>query len=103
MAADYINETIPLFSTETWELTNDSPMMHPFHIHHGLFQVLDRNGELPPMNERGWKDTVRVNPGELVRIVMRFEDFADAENPYMYHCHILEHEDRGMMGQFLVV
>jgi len=103
MEIDYINETIPLYSTEIWELTNNSPMMHPFHIHHGLFQVLDRNGELPPMNERGWKDTVRVNPGELVRIVMRFEDFADADNPYMYHCHILEHEDSGMMGQFLVV
>ena len=103
MEVDYINETIPLYSTEIWELTNDSPMMHPFHIHHGLFQVLDRNGELPPPNERGWKDTVRVDPGELVRIVMRFEDFADSQNPYMYHCHILEHEDNGMMGQFLVV
>ncbi|MBL4819519.1 MAG: multicopper oxidase domain-containing protein [Gammaproteobacteria bacterium] len=103
MDVNYINERIPLYSTEIWELTNTSPMMHPFHIHHGLFQVLDRDGAPPPANELGWKDTVKVNPGELVRIVMRFEDFADPDNPYMYHCHILEHEDRGMMGQFLVV
>jgi FtsP/CotA-like multicopper oxidase with cupredoxin domain len=103
MELNFINERVPLYSTEIWELSNDSPMMHPFHIHHGLFQILDRDGELPPLNERGWKDTVRVGPGELVRIVMRFEDFADPENPYMYHCHILAHEDRGMMGQFLVV
>jgi bilirubin oxidase len=51
----------------------------------------------------GWKDTVRVESGERLRIIMRFTDFTDEQNPYMYHCHILEHEDRGMMGQFLVV
>lgn len=99
----YINETVSLNSTEIWELTNNSPMTHPFHVHHGQFQVLDRNGEPPPANEMGWKDTVKVGSGELVRIVMRFEDFADGNNPYMYHCHILEHEDQGMMGQFVVV
>jgi FtsP/CotA-like multicopper oxidase with cupredoxin domain len=99
----YINETVSVNSTEIWELTNNSPMSHPFHVHHGQFQVLDRNGEPPPANEMGWKDTVKVGSGELVRIVMRFEDFADPNNPYMYHCHILEHEDQGMMGQFVVV
>lgn len=103
MAEDYINETISYNTTEIWELTNSSPMMHPFHVHNGQFQILDRNGEAPPANELGWKDTVKVGPGELVRIVMRFTDFRDEQNPYMYHCHILEHEDRGMMGQFLVV
>ena len=103
MDIDFINETIPINSTEIWELTNNSPMAHPFHIHHGQFQILDRNGNPPAANEQGWKDTVKVGSGELVRIVMRFEDFADPDNPYMYHCHILEHEDQGMMGQFLVV
>lgn len=103
MDIDFINETVPLNSTEIWELTNNSPMSHPFHIHHGQFLVLDRNGVPPPANELGWKDTVRVGSGEVVRIVMSFEDFSDPENPYMYHCHILEHEDQGMMGQFLVV
>jgi len=103
MAENYINERIDFNTTEIWELTNTSPMMHPFHVHNGQFQILDRDGSPPPDNEMGWKDTVQVGPGELVRIVMRFTDFRDEENPYMYHCHILEHEDRGMMGQFLVV
>jgi len=103
MAPDFINETIELNTTEIWELTNNSPMMHPFHIHNGQFQVLDRNGVAPPANEMGWKDTVRVGSGERVRLIMRFTDFSNAEAPYMYHCHILEHEDRGMMGQFVVV
>jgi len=103
MDMDYINERITLNTTEVWELSNNSPMMHPFHVHNGQFQILDRSGNPPPANETGWKDTVRVESGELVRIIMRFTDFVDEENPYMYHCHILEHEDRGMMGQFVVV
>lgn len=103
MNINYINETIALNSTEIWELSNNSPMSHPFHVHHGQFQILDRNGQQPAANEMGWKDTVKVGSGERVRIIMRFEDFADPSNPYMYHCHILEHEDQGMMGQFVVI
>ena len=103
MAIDYINERVPLNTTEIWEVRNRSPMMHPFHIHNGQFQLLDRNGTPPPASEMGWKDTVRVDPGEVVRLIMRFTDYTDANNPYMYHCHILEHEDRGMMGQFVLV
>ncbi|MEX0964041.1 MAG: multicopper oxidase domain-containing protein [Pseudohongiellaceae bacterium] len=103
MSENFINERIEFNTTEIWEITNTSPMMHPFHVHNGQFQVLDRNGSPPPANEMGWKDTVKVGPSELVRIVMRFTDYRDEENPYMYHCHILEHEDRGMMGQFIIV
>lgn len=103
MAPDFINERIEMNTTEIWELTNTSPMMHPFHVHNGQFQVLDRNGNPPPLNEIGWKDTVKVGSGEVVRIIMRFTDFSNPDAPYMYHCHILEHEDRGMMGQFVVV
>ncbi len=103
MAENYINERIQFNTTEIWELTNTSPMMHPFHVHNGQFQVLDRNGSPPPENEMGWKDTVQVGADEIVRIIMRFTDYRDEENPYMYHCHILEHEDRGMMGQFVIV
>lgn len=102
MEMDYINETVPVGTTEIWELINMSPMMHPFHVHNGQFQVLDRNGNPPPANELGWKDTVRVRSGETVRLIMHFGDYADASHPYMYHCHILEHEDHGMMGQFVV-
>ena len=103
MVEDFINERIEMNTTEIWEIQNTSPMMHPFHVHNGQFQLLDRNGSPPLANEMGWKDTVRIESGELVRIIMRFTDFTDEEHPYMYHCHILEHEDRGMMGQFLVV
>ncbi len=103
MDMSVINETVPMGSTEIWEVVNDSMMMHPFHVHHGQFQVLDRNGRPVHAHERGYKDTVKVGPGETVRLVMTFDHFSDAENPYMYHCHILEHEDNGMMGQFVVV
>ncbi len=103
MDMDFINERIQLNTTEIWEVRNNSPMMHPFHIHNGQFQVLDRNGRAPQANELGWKDTVQVRSGELVRLIMRFTDYIDESNPYMYHCHILEHEDRGMMGQFVLV
>jgi len=103
MNMNFVNERIELNTTEIWEVRNNSPMMHPFHVHNGQFQILDRDGVAPAANEMGWKDTVKVESGELVRIIMRFTDFTDEENAYMYHCHILEHEDRGMMGQFLVV
>ena len=102
MDMNYINERVHFGDTEIWELHNTSPMTHPFHLHGVHFQLLDRNGAAPPANESGWKDTVLVRTEEKIRIIMRFADFADPQNPYMYHCHNLEHEDRGMMGQFLV-
>jgi len=90
-------------TTEIWEVSNASPMAHPFHVHNVQFKVLDRNGKRPNPSETGLKDTVLVGGGETVRIVMRFPEYSDAKVPYMYHCHILEHEDQGMMGQFVVV
>ena len=78
-------------------------MAHPFHIHDVQFRVLDRNGRAPGPEERGLKDTVTVAPREVVRVILRFEEYTDPDLPYMYHCHILEHEDAGMMGQFVVV
>ena len=102
MDMSVINQRIPVGDTEIWEISNDSMMMHPFHIHHSQFQILSRNGRPPSPQEMGFKDTVKVGPGETVRFIMRFENFADSEHPYMYHCHILEHEDNGMMGQFVV-
>lgn len=102
MDMNVINQRVVTGTTEIWELMNDSMMMHPFHIHHGQFQVLSRNGQPPAPHESGNKDTVKVGPGETVRFIMRFEHFSDAVQPYMYHCHILEHEDNGMMGQFIV-
>lgn len=89
--------------TEIWEIQNQSPFYHPFHIHGVQFLVLDRNQVTAPAYEQGWKDTVIVRPAETVRVIMQFNDYADPHLPYMFHCHILEHEDKGMMGQFVVV
>ena len=98
-----IDEVVRLGDIEIWEVRNRGGQPHPLHVHLVQFQILDRDGRPPSAAELGWKDTVLVHPGELVRIIMRFERYADPEVPYMYHCHIMEHEDNGMMGQFLVV
>ena len=104
MDLSYINERVNLGDTEIWEIENYSAMMmrlpHSMHLHDVQFQVLDRDGNKPPLAERGRKDTVLVQPGERVRIICKFEDYTGI---YMYHCHFLEHEDNGMMGQFEVV
>lgn len=99
---DVINYDIPFNNTEIWSITNMSPIGHPFHIHDVQFYILDRNGNSPPLNEQGRKDVVFVNPMETVRFITKFDDFANSSVPYMYHCHMLTHEDDGMMGQFIV-
>lgn len=106
-----IDEYVDLNSTEIWEITNSTSGMggmgsmgrmrnvaHPFHAHGTQFQILERNGETPPLNERGWKDTFLVYPGDKVKVIAQFK----YPGMFMYHCHILEHEDAGMMGQFQV-
>ncbi len=100
---DVINYNIPLNNTEIWSITNQSPIAHPFHIHDVQFYILDRNGVPPAPSEAGRKDVVIIKPQETVRFITKFEDFADDPVPYMYHCHMLTHEDGGMMGQFSVV
>lgn len=109
MDINVINETIYMGDLEIWEITNTSGVAHPWHVHGAPFQVLSRSDGPVPDNEKGWKDVVLVpaaqgmnNQGK-VTIIKPFLDFADDTFPYMYHCHILEHEDRGMMGQYLVV
>ena len=100
-----IDEKLRRNNIEIWEITNSTGsgmmgggMAHPFHAHGVQFQILDRNGNPPPANEAGWKDTILVSPGEKVRAIATF----DQTGIFMYHCHILEHEDAGMMGQFQV-
>lgn len=100
---DVINYTVPFNNTEIWSITNQSPIGHPFHIHDVQFYILDRNGNPPPLNEQGRKDVVYVRSQETVRFITKFEDFSNDPVPYMYHCHMLTHEDDGMMGQFIVV
>jgi blue copper oxidase len=94
---------VPLGSIEIWEISNDTRLAHPFHIHDIHFRILDRDGAPPLPHEQGLKDTVLVDLGSKVRVIAEFSDFADAKHPYMFHCHILEHEDVGMMGQFGVI
>ncbi len=98
-----IDYRMPLGQTEIWTLFDSTMVAHPFHVHDVQFFVLDRDGNSPPPQEQGWKDVVLVQPNETVRIIMKFTDFTDSTIPYMYHCHILMHEDDGMMGQFEVM
>lgn len=100
---DVINYTIPLNNTEIWSLTNQTPIAHPFHIHDVQFFILDINGNPPPPELQGYNDVVMV-PGGMgnVRFIAQFTEHTSDTVPYMYHCHMLTHEDDGMMGQFLV-
>ncbi|MDI9218774.1 multicopper oxidase family protein [Clostridium tertium] len=99
---DIINEVGKYGETEIWTITNPATMMHsmghPFHIHGTQFQILTRNGKEPLPEEMGWKDTVFINPDEEVKLIVRFNNVG----AYMYHCHILEHEEEGMMGQIKI-
>lgn len=97
-----IDEVIPAGTKEIWEINNFG-WSHNFHIHNAAFRVLDINGKQPPEYERGRKDTVFIPNGGRVRIAVEFGDYSDPDHPLMYHCHLLRHEDDGMMGQFLLV
>lgn len=103
MDMNRIDHVVKMGESEIWEIGNPGPMAHPFHVHNTQFRILSRNGRAPAPHEAGRKDTVLVAPGERVEILVRFDRYADPDAPYMYHCHILEHEDAGMMGQFTVV
>ncbi len=111
-----------LGSTEIWQFANATGMTHPMHMHLLMFQVLDRHAVTIDQNdnltigaplpltatEMGWKDTVQVGRFEVVRVAAKFEDFTGTvvdSKPigFVYHCHILEHEDLEMMRQFNVV
>jgi len=98
-----IDVRVPLGSTEIWEVENRSATMmqlpHSMHLHVVQFNVLDRNGVLPDPIEAGRKDTVLLWPGDRVRLIAQFLEYTGI---YMFHCHMLEHEDDGMMGQFEV-
>lgn len=102
MDMNRVDTAVRVGTTEIWQIENASMMPHPFHIHDVQFRILDRNGAPPAPSEMGLKDTVVVAPNERVRLLLSFADYTDPDTPYMYHCHILEHEDAGMMGQFVV-
>jgi len=113
-----ITERPVLGSTEIWELVNLTDDVHPIHLHLVKFQILDRRrfdgfqymtaGTLrytgpvmpPDASDMGWKDTVRVNAKSVTRIIVPFEGYPGR---YVWHCHILEHEDNEMMRPYEVV
>ena len=93
-----IDERVKLGATEIWEVSGET-MRHPVHIHGVHFDVLSRGGGAPDVLDQGPRDTVLVK--EPVELLVKFDQPATGA-PFMYHCHILEHEDNGMMGQFAV-
>ena len=105
MDKNVINESVPVDQIEVWEVTNQMGMNHNFHIHATHFQIVERNGSSANVaeNEKGYKDTIHLAPNDSVKLMVKMTDYTDANAPYMYHCHFLEHEDAGMMGQFVVV
>jgi bilirubin oxidase len=100
---DSINEVVHLNTTEVWTLVNKTLVAHPFHIHDIEFNIIEKSGLPPTPSETGWKDVVLVMPNDSVKFITKFTTFADNITPYMYHCHLLHHEDDGMMGSFLVI
>jgi spore coat protein A len=113
-----VTEKPTLGSTEIWSFVNLAGDAHPIHLHLVRFQVLDRRpfdlfaynsdkslvytgpAVLPDANELGWKDTVRADPGMVTRIIVKFEGFVGR---YVWHCHLLEHEDNEMMRPYEIV
>lgn len=102
MKMDRIDEVVPAGAKEIWEIDNFG-WSHNFHIHDAAFRILDINGKKPPEYKTGRKDTVFIPNGAKVRLAVEFGNYPDPNHPLMYHCHILLHEDSGMMGQFLLV
>jgi FtsP/CotA-like multicopper oxidase with cupredoxin domain len=86
-----------LGTSEIWEIVSIG-MPHPFHIHGAMFRILSLDGKPPPGHLAGWKDVVLVE--DKAELLVKFTRPATREYPFMYHCHILEHEDAGMMGQY---
>jgi spore coat protein A len=103
--SDPVSAIARLGETEIWEIENFTAFPHPIHLHATQFQLLDRvNRQTGPVElaeyELGWEDTVTVNPRERVRIIVPFEQFSGT---FVWHCHMLEHEDHEMMRPFQVV
>ncbi|MEV6599737.1 multicopper oxidase family protein [Actinoplanes sp. NPDC051346] len=95
-STNYIMADPRINTLEIWEFRSSTH--HPVHVHLNPFQVFEREGGLEP-EDAGWKDTVRLTPGDTVRVVTRFDDYT---GKYMLHCHNLEHEDMAMMANFQV-
>ena len=108
-SASVINETVNYNAVEQWTLANVSNLYHTFHIHDIQFYLtsfpvgyLSSNANGIPAYMQGWKDSFILPTQTNVSFIAQFADFASNTNPFMFHCHFLQHEDGGLMGQFLV-
>ena len=97
-----IDLAVPAGTVEIWKFTNATGMAHPIHVHGVRMSLLARDGVLPPAHERGLRDTFVVESMQTVTVAVETPAQA-SPTPLMFHCHILEHEDAGMMGQFITV
>lgn len=95
-----IDHTVKLGTVERWRFRNTSTMTHYVHLHEEQWHLVRRDGHRPPADERGLTDTWRLDPGEVIDVAARFTDYTGV---FMLHCHMLDHEDHGMMAQFRVV
>ncbi len=92
----------PMNKQEIWVISGRGDMMlHPFHVHGTRFRILKENGKAVEPHRQGWKDIVRVE-GQVSEVLVEFKHPATQQHPYMAHCHLLEHEDTGMMMGFTV-
>ncbi len=92
----------PINQQEVWVISGRGDMMlHPFHVHGTRFRILKENGKAVEPHRQGWKDIVRVE-GQVSEVLVEFKHPATQQHPYMAHCHLLEHEDTGMMMGFTV-
>ena len=101
MDMNVINERVKKGVWERWRIRANQGA-HPFHVHGCSFLIENMEGAPVSDDQSGWKDIVVVDDDDWSEIIVRFDHIATDKFPYMYHCHILEHEDRGMMGQFTV-
>lgn len=97
-----INQTVRLDTVEAWKITNGHTFGHSFHIHDVQFAIVSRSTGPVLDYEKGWKDTFYIQVNETVSFIAKFDDFVSNDHPFMYHCHMSNHEDEGLMGQFLV-
>lgn len=103
MSLTRIDEVVKAGDRERWTIKNQHHLPHNLHIHNARFMILEIDGLPPRPAEHGWKDTVYVPPGKAAIVDVEFGSSPDPDWPFMYHCHLLQHEDMGMMGQFVVI
>jgi bilirubin oxidase len=102
MDMDRIDTVVAAGAVERWTVTNTSSRAHNFHIHGSQFHVHSMNARPPQAKDSGRKDTVFIAPRAVAELIVPFSRYVDGMTPYMYHCHLLWHEDQGMMAQYVI-